>query len=148
MEWFERLTNNPHTQMVIIANNRGQLLRASQPLRSDSELLASMFQSLFVLAQTLIHDFKHESARFVLLSTKNHHIFLFTLRYPIYYVAIVVDRSAPLMLVMVELERVFNGISPADVEMLDALSNNDDLNAAELIEAVQEWLRERPSDSF
>ncbi len=142
MEWFERLANNAHIQLVIVTNNRGNLLRTSYPLKSSSEKLASMFQAFFVLAQNLATQFEHNPAQFVLLSTKEHHVFIYSFDYPAYYVTIVVGRTAPLLLLMTELERVLAGLHPAD---LDALETRDDLSAAELIQAVQEWLREKPT---
>jgi predicted regulator of Ras-like GTPase activity (Roadblock/LC7/MglB family) len=141
MGWFERLSSNTHIQLIIVTNNRGQLLRTSYPLHSSSEKLASMFQALFVLAENLAANFEHDPARFILLSTKDHHVIIYARNYPTYYITVIVSRTAPLLLLMTELERVLGTLHPADLEALDT---SDTLNAAELIQAVQEWLWERP----
>ncbi|MCB9452087.1 MAG: roadblock/LC7 domain-containing protein [Anaerolineaceae bacterium] len=148
MEWFERLANNSHIQLIVVANNRGQLLRASSSLNSSNERLASMFQALFVLAQNMISDFNHNPAQFILLSTNEHHVLIFAPYYPTYYVAIVVGRTAPLSLLMTELERVLSVLTLADLEALDTALKDNDLDAAELIQAVQEWLWEKPTGNY
>ncbi len=148
MDWFERLNNNPHIESVLLADNQGRVLRSTRPLGSDSEMAASMLQSAEVLAQTLSAELGCGEARMLQISTQREHIMLFPLAASTFYLVVQVARTAPLMLIMVELERV---IAEVDVTQLGVQSEkpvpSDDtpvLDAAELIEAVREWLRNRP----
>jgi hypothetical protein len=112
-------------------------------------MAASMLQSAEVLAQTLAAELGCGEARMLQISTQREHIMLFPLAASTFYLVVQVARTAPLMLIMVELERV---LAEVDVHQLGAQSEkpvpSDDtpvLDAAELIEAVREWLRNRPT---
>jgi len=148
MNWFERLAGNRYIDVLLLANNQGRLLRSSRPLSSDEELLPSMLQAFEVLAQTLTTEFAVGAAKMIQISTELGHIILFPLVASTYYVVIMVERSAPLMLVMVELDRTLSRLKQEDFDSFEeAMLLSDqpsDLNADEIIEAVQEWLRQRP----
>jgi hypothetical protein len=148
MNWFERLAANRYIDVLLLANNQGRLLRSSRPLSSYEELLPSMLQAFEVLAQTLTSEFAVGTAKMIQISTELGHIILFPLISSTYYVVIMVERAAPLMLVMVELDRTLARLKQEDFDPFEeALLLSDqpsDLNADEIIEAVQEWLRQRP----
>jgi predicted regulator of Ras-like GTPase activity (Roadblock/LC7/MglB family) len=136
--------------MLLLANNQGRLLRTSRPIKSDDELLPSMIQAFEVLAQTLTAEFGYGEARMVQISTERSHIVLYPLIGSTYYVVVIAERAAPLMLLLVELERVLASLSKNDFAAYDDAppqsSDSFELDAQELIEAVEEWLRQRPLD--
>jgi predicted regulator of Ras-like GTPase activity (Roadblock/LC7/MglB family) len=147
--WFERLAENPHIEAIVVADNQGSILRSTRELRSDHEQAASMVQAMEVLAQTLSMALHCGPARLVQLSTDRDHILLFPLAQSTHFLVVQTRRTAPLALVMVELERVVSSIHMGDlVEMREVMIHADDtpvLDAAELIDAVREWLQSRPT---
>jgi predicted regulator of Ras-like GTPase activity (Roadblock/LC7/MglB family) len=147
MDWFERLERNRYIEMVMVTDNQGHLLRSSRALGSDDELLPSMIQAFEALAQTLTAEFDCGDARMVQVSTEQGHLLVFPLIESLYYVAVLTQRAAPLMLITVELERTLRGLGHADLMLLEQSSGlSDELDAEELIEAVEDWLRRRPLD--
>jgi hypothetical protein len=66
-----------------------------------------------------------------------------------YFLVVQVKRSAPLTLLMIEIERVARQVREADFSAMSTryqrLPDESPLDAAELIEAVQEWLHSRSS---
>lgn len=149
MGWFERLENNPHVEAVVIADTQGQILRTTRPLSSDQETVASMFQSLEVLAQTLSGELRSGRASLIHLITEYSHIVLYPLLDSTFFLVVEFERSAPLMLLAVDLERIIAEIKASDFEdMRRSLAQTEvhsELDAQELIDAVQAWLRSRPS---
>ncbi len=149
MDWFERLISNPYIDSVLLADNQGNILRSTHPLRSDSEIAASMLQSAEVLAQTLAQEWGCGVARMLQISTQWEHIMLFPIMSSAYYLVIQVERTAPLMLVMVDLERALEEVTAEELADLRTVTCASDdtpvLDAAELIQAVQEWLRGKQS---
>ncbi len=147
--WFERLVDNPHIEAVIVANNQGHILGSTRELRSDRERAASMVQAMEVLAQTLLSTLHWGPARMIQFSTDLDHILLLPLVNSTHVLVVLTRRTAPLALLMVELERVVNDLQPDDLNMMpDMMVHGDDtpvLDAAELIDAVQEWLQSRPN---
>ena len=147
--WFERLENNPHVEAVVIADTQGRILRTTRPLSSDQETVASMFQSLEVLAQTLSGELRSGRASLIHLITEYSHILLYPLLDSTFFLVVELERSAPLMLLVVELERIITEVKASDFEdMRRSLAQRDvhsELDAHELIDAVQEWLRSRPT---
>jgi predicted regulator of Ras-like GTPase activity (Roadblock/LC7/MglB family) len=150
MDWFERLSNNRYIEAVLLANNQGRLLRSSREISSEDELLPSMLQAFEVLAQTLTAEFGCGEARMVHIMTEQGHLMMFPLFNSSYYVLAMVERTAPVMLVTVELERTLSRVSVDDLPVVeDDIGGQPDLaelDATELIEAVREWLRQRPAD--
>lgn len=148
LDWLSRLAKNPHIEAVIIADNDGYILHSSRSLRSDQEYLASMFQALAVLGQTLAQEFASNTMHFVQLTTENNHILLYPLIDSTYFLVIETLRTAPLMVLTIELERIIAEVVAADLlsrQHKAVLERQDvDLNAEELIDAVREWLRRRP----
>ena len=148
MDWFERLVGNQHIEMVLLANNDGRILRSSRPMRSSDELMASMFQAAEVLAQTLAEEFELGLAEMVQISTQYGHLMLFPLAHSTYYVVVVIERSAPYLLLMAEITRVLKNVTSDDLavfaQVVGRPEDLSELDAAELIEAVQEWLQQRP----
>jgi predicted regulator of Ras-like GTPase activity (Roadblock/LC7/MglB family) len=148
MDWFERLAGNQYVDMVLLANNEGRILRSSRPMRSSDELVASMFQAAEVLAQTLADEFDLGSAEMVQISTKFGHLMLFPLANSTHYIVVIVGRAAPYLLLMVEIGRVLKTVTSNDLAVYTQLVGQNDnlseLDAAELIEAVREWLQQRP----
>ena len=147
--WYERLVSNPHIEAVVIANDQGQILHSTRLLRSDQETLASMFQAMEVLAQVLVQEFRIGAARMIQVTTDSSHILLLPLAESTCFLVVEVARTAPLLLLMVELERVVAEVDPVDLAALQHMSiiepPDSELDAAELIDAVQEWLRNRPT---
>ena len=147
--WYERLVSNPHIEAVVIANDQGQIVHSSRVLRSDQETLASVFQAMEVLAQVLVQEFRIGAARLIQVTTDSGHILLLPLANSTCFLVVEVARTAPLLLLMVELERVVAEVDPLDLVALQHLdevdSSDSGLDAAELIDAVQEWLRNRPA---
>jgi len=148
MDWFERLAVNPHIESVLLADNQGRILRSTRPLGSDAETAASMLQAAEVLAQSLSAEFGCGEAKMLQISTKREHIMLFPLMNSTYYLVVMVERVAPLMVVMTEIERAMTSIDMEELAALDERPSirSDDtpvLDAEELIEAVREWLRSR-----
>lgn len=146
--WFERLENNPHIEAVVIADTQGRILRTTRPLSSDQETVASMFQALEVLAQALSGELRSGRASLVHLITEYSHIVLYPLIDSNFFLVVEAERSAPLMLLAVELERIIADVTVSDlVEMQKSPVQADadsELDAQALIDAVQEWLRNRP----
>ncbi len=148
MDWFERLAVNPHIESVLLADNQGRILRSTRPLGSDAETAASMLQAAEVLAQSLSAEFGCGEAKMLQISTKREHIMLFPMANSTYYLVVMVERVAPLMVVMTEIERAMTSIDLNELAALDErrMMRSDDtpvLDAEELIEAVREWLRSR-----
>ncbi len=151
MDWFERLTSNPFIDSVLLADNQGHILRSNRTLRSDNEVAASMLQSAEVLAQTLAEELGYGAAQMLQISTHSEHIMLFPIEDSTYYLVIQIARTAPLMLVMVDVERAIEEIALDEmitVRRIDQIQSDDTpvLDAAELIAAVQDWLRGKASE--
>jgi predicted regulator of Ras-like GTPase activity (Roadblock/LC7/MglB family) len=146
MDWFERLAGNQYIEMVLLSNNQGRVLRSSRPMRSGDELIASMFQTAEVLAQTLADEFGLDEAEMVQISTQRGHLMLFPLERSTYYLVVMTERSAPYHLLMVEIGRVLKTVTPSDLAVYGQMIGQPDelaeLDAAELIEAVREWLQQ------
>jgi len=148
-EWFERLIENRYIEAILLADNKGRVLRSSRPLRSDDELIASMFQSVEVLAQALSKELQCGAAQMVQISAQNGHLLMFPLINSTYYLVAIVGRAAPLLLLMIELERIISDLTAGDIAVFEddlPTYREDDsemLDAAELIRAVQEWLGKR-----
>lgn len=143
MDWFNRLASNRYIQLVLLANDQGQMLRASREIQSEDDMLPSMLQALEVLGQSLSDEFNCGTTHMVHLSTARGHIMLFPLAGAQYYLTVVVEKIAPLMVVLVEIERTLKTL---DLDEIDKLNPPTDLDAAELIEAVREWLRAKDTD--
>lgn len=144
MEWLERLMANPHITGLLLANTEGMILHSTRPLRSEDERVASMLQAVEVLAQTLADAMRCGRAEVIHMATRHEHLMLFPLLESRFYLLLVLERAAPLMLVMVDVERVLKDVRLDSIE--DSPRVVDDtpvLDAAELIEAVQNWLRSR-----
>lgn len=141
MDWFDRLVENRYIEVVLVTNNQGQFLRSSQAFGRDDEMLPSMLQALEMLAQTLTSELGCGSAQMVQLSTEQGHLFLFPVLDSTYYVVVMVERTAPLMLVVIGIERTIRSLTEKDFMIFD---DTPDLDAGELIEAVREYLH-RPN---
>lgn len=149
MDWFDRLVSNRHLEAVILTDNQGNLLRSSRAMGDADEALPSMLQAMEVLAQTLTSEFDCGEARMVHVATELGHLMLFPLLNSTYYLALLAGRNAPLALITVDLERVLRKLTPDDLvayEKSALLSEESgDLDAGEIIEAVEAWLRRRPT---
>lgn len=145
--WFERLVENTYIEAVLLADNQGRVLKSSRPLSSDDELIASMLQSMEVLAQTLAQEFDCGPAQMLQISSHNGHLFILPQINSTYYVVIIVERAAPLLLLMIEIDRVLANLTCDDFAAFEHYAGNvtdsDELNATEIIEAVREWLGKR-----
>jgi predicted regulator of Ras-like GTPase activity (Roadblock/LC7/MglB family) len=141
--------DNPQIEALLVADTQGRILRSSRELSSDDERVASMLQSMEVLAQSLAAEFACGKAQLVQLSTSEHHIILLPLIRSAYFLVVQTRRSAPLTLLMIEIERVIQRLRQDDLVVMQAplreLPDEVALDAAELIEAVREWLQNRPS---
>jgi predicted regulator of Ras-like GTPase activity (Roadblock/LC7/MglB family) len=150
MEWFERLSENPLIEAVLLTDNQGRILRSSRPMPSDDELIASMIQAAEVLAQSLVSELKCGPAQMVQISTANEHVLIFPLANSTYNLVVMVARSNPLLAIIEDLELLVPKIDLGELAALEqtlpppnTLSNEDDLDAEELIEAVREWLQSK-----
>jgi predicted regulator of Ras-like GTPase activity (Roadblock/LC7/MglB family) len=118
-------------------------------LSSDQETVASMFQTLEVLAQTLAGELRSGKASLIHLITEYSHILLYPLLDSTFFLVVEAERNAPLMLLAIEMERVNADVKASDlVDMQKSLVQVDEhseLDAQELIDAVQEWLHNRPA---
>lgn len=145
MKWFDDLANNPHVEALLVSDNQGHILRSTRMLKSDHEQVASMVQSFEALAQALASDLNCGEAQLVQFTTDEDHILVFPLLDSTYFLVVQAPRRAPLMLLMVELERVIAKLdSSAFAVMREYARYADDtpvLDAAELIDAVREWLQ-------
>ena len=117
-DWFERLAENPHIEALVVADNQGGILRSTRELRSDREQSASMVQAMEVLAQALSTALNCGPAHLIQLSTDRDHILLFPLADSAYFLVVQTQRTAPLALLMVELERVVAAIEIGDLVAL------------------------------
>ena len=146
MQWLDHLMNNPHIEGLLLANSDGGVLHSTRPLRSEDERVASMLQAVEVLAQTLSEAVRCGRAEVIHMATRHEHLMLFPLLESRYYLLLILERSAPLMLVMVDVERVLKDVQPDDIQV-DVPPTDDTpvLDAAELIEAVQNWLHNHSS---
>ena len=149
MEWFDHLIENPHIETLLISDNRGHILRSTRRLKSDHEQVASMVQSFEVLARALADGLACGEAQLLHFTTDLDHILIFPLLGSTFFLIVQTSRRAPLMLLTVELERVIAALATADfVAMREHAGHMDDtpvLDAAELIEAVREWLQSQQS---
>ncbi|MBL8162836.1 MAG: roadblock/LC7 domain-containing protein [Anaerolineae bacterium] len=143
MDWFNRLAGNRYIQLVLLANDQGQMLRASREIQSEDDVLPSMLQALEVLGQSLSDEFNCGTTHMVHLSTARGHIMLFPLAGSQYYLAVLVEKIAPLMVVLVEIERTLKALN---LDELADLNPAAELDAAELIEAVREWLQAKDAE--
>jgi predicted regulator of Ras-like GTPase activity (Roadblock/LC7/MglB family) len=146
MDWFDRLSANRFVDALMLANSQGNLMRASRAFSSDDELLTSMLQAFEVLAQTITNEFGFGSARMIQLATEEGHILLMPLHDSAYYAAALLRRNSPVNLVMAELERVLSVISYEELRDMDPDRELVAAEATELIEAVEEWLRDHPAE--
>lgn len=153
MDWFERLQKNPYIQTLLLADDQGRVLRSTRSMISDGEFVASMLQSAEVLTQTLAAELGCGQARMLHISTSHEHILLFPLAESTFFLLVLLDRTAPLKLILIELERVISQITANDlaqfVSPIEQYPRPDDtpvLDAQELIEAVREWLHTRSTD--
>jgi hypothetical protein len=108
-----------------------------------------MLQSMEVLAQALAQEMTGTIAHMVQLSTELHHIILLPLLESQYFLILQAQRSAPLTLLMIEVDRAMDQVQPEHFAALTLrrarVDDDNSLDAAELIEAVQEWLHSRSS---
>ncbi len=148
MEWFRRLIENPHVEQALCASSDGRVLLTSHDIAGDVERTAAMLQSADVLAQALTAALGCGSAELVQISTQHEHIIIVPLLDSTWYLAVQIARAAPLLLFMIELERMLSTLARIEPDdfAVGADERGDDtpvLDAAELIAAVQEWLRGR-----
>ncbi len=148
--WFERLKKNPYIEAVVIADTQGRILRTTRPLSSDQETVASMFQALEVLAQSLAGELQSGKASVIHLITEYSHILLYPLINSTFFLVVEAERTAPLLLLAVDLERIVADVDAGDLANMQLSPaqghNHSEAETQELIEAVQEWLRNRPID--
>lgn len=145
--WFSRLVENPHITLTLVTDNQGRILRSAPRLSSNVEQVASMVQSFEALAQSLASALHCGEARMLQFTTDMDHTLVFPLFNAQYFLAVQIVRKAPLMLVMVEMERVLHMINLTDMVFIQEYAMVDDetpvLDAAELIDAVREWLQQQ-----
>ena len=149
MEWFDHLADNPHVEALLVSDNQGHVLRSTRTLKSDHEQVASMVQSFEALAQALVSDLNCGPAQMVQFTTDLDHILVYPLLGSTYFLVVQASRQAPLLLLTVELERVIAKLVSSDFVVMREFSRYADdtpvLDAAELIDAVREWLQSQQS---
>lgn len=154
MEWFVQLKESPHIEALLILSNQGEVLHSTYPQENYHKYTASMLQSAEVLAQALAQELGCGMAQLLQFSTKNHHIILLPMFTSTYYLVVLVQRAAPMLLVMTMLEQAIEQVMIEDLRMLSkqegppevagpAAEGLSDLDASELIAAVEAWLRDR-----
>ncbi|MAS36017.1 MAG: hypothetical protein CL610_18560 [Anaerolineaceae bacterium] len=144
-DWFDRLMHNPHVEAGLLVDNQGRILRSSYSRRSDHEVIASMIQALEVMAQSLSGEMKVGDASRIQLMTEDSHLLLYPLLGSTYFLLVELRRDAPLMLMTAVIERITAGVTLSGMAAMQqhAASNTSDLDATELIQAVQTWLRRK-----
>jgi predicted regulator of Ras-like GTPase activity (Roadblock/LC7/MglB family) len=152
MEWFQRLSEHPLIEAVLLTDNRGRILRSSRPMPSDDELIASMIQAAEVLAQSLVVELDRGPVQMVQITTDREHLLLFPLAHSTYHLAVIVGREVSLLTVIDDLDQILPDIDLNELAALDQAAgpglgdgDTDELNADELIEAVREWLQRKSS---
>ena len=148
MQWFDRLADNPHIEQILLADSDGRVLWARRTRPGDDERAAAMLQSADVLAQALATALGCGTVRMLHITTERERIIVVPMLNSTHYLALQVFRTAPLLLLLVELERVLDTVTLDDLDTVDdeAYDRTDDtpvLDAADLIAAVQQWLRGR-----
>ncbi len=154
MKWFDRISANRYVTTVLLADDQGRILRSSRPLRSDEERIASMLQSVEVLAQSLAAELWNSLAEMIHITTDSDHLLVFPLSDSRYVALVMLPRTAPLLLLLVEIRRALAEVEADELHALaqqPRVHNGDntvmDPEAQELIDAVQEWLnQQRMSD--
>lgn len=159
MDWFVQLKENPHIEALLVLSNQGEVLHSTYPQQNYHKYTASMLQSAEALAQALAQELGCGTAQLLQFSTKDHHIILLPMFESSYYLVVLVQRTAPMLLVMTLLEQVVEQVMIEDLLELSETYNPPDaaeatpveadeeslpaLDASELIEAVEAWLRDR-----
>ncbi len=150
MNWFERLVTNPHIDTILLTDNQGQILRSSKAIPSQDELIASMIQAAEVLAQSLTTELERGPAQMLQISTDNEHLLIFPLALSTYNLVVIVQHAAPLLAITALVEEIIPEIDTSEFTQLRRPArrssdkmDNDELNAEEIIAAVQEWLQGR-----
>jgi predicted regulator of Ras-like GTPase activity (Roadblock/LC7/MglB family) len=141
MDWFEHISTHQHVELVLVADNQGHLLRTSREIKNDNEMLPAMLQALEVIAQSLSDEVGCGVAQMVMLSTEHSYLLLFPLYHSTYFVLVTVGKSAPLPWLIPYIERTLTSLTLKDFMAFDELP---DLDSRELVEAVCEWLLQKP----
>jgi predicted regulator of Ras-like GTPase activity (Roadblock/LC7/MglB family) len=141
MNWFQTLGTNRYIRGIMVLDQQGRLLRSSLAVSSDDELLPSMLQAMDVLAQSLADELELGRTQMVLASMDRAYLLVFPLFQASYYIALLIDRLAPIAALIPSLERMLSSLTEDELESVDPLP---DLNADEIIQAVADWLRHKP----
>jgi hypothetical protein len=98
-----------------------------------------------------MHEFDSDHVCVIHLMMSDCHVLLYPLLDSRYFLLVQIERSAPLMLVTVEMNRVIEDVTLSDLNAMQhetlPVRTESDLDAEELIDAVQEWLHNRPARS-
>lgn len=143
--WLEKLAENAHVEALILADDKGRVVFTTGS--QQNERIASMLQAAEVIAQALTEELKLGAVEDLRLTTANGHLLLYPLNGSTYYLVLMTVRDVPLMLVMTEVRRAVAVLTAADFiefEEQNGVRTAEPLDADELIQAVSDWLRQRP----
>ncbi len=153
MKWFEQLSTNPHVEAVLVTDNEGRILLTTRYMSSKNELIASMIQAADVLAQTLTSELERGPVQMLHISTDREHLLIFPLANSTYHLVLIVQADAPLVSIIEQVERMLPEIDASEFAADEPpgppappprVPEDEELNAQDLIEAVREWLQNRP----
>lgn len=142
MSWFEDIAQNPHVDLALLVDSGGKLLASSNRVSSEAYRVASMVKAAEVLARGLSAELGRGDMHVLQLSTANAHLLVTPIGLT-HYLIVMTNKSAPLELVSVHMQRLVSHLDEADILAAlpqSAVSPLDDLDVDELIEAVSEWL--------
>ncbi len=137
MSWFQEIAQNPYIDVALLVDGEGRLVATSNPVGSETQRIASMVKAAEVLARGLSAELGRGDMHTLQLSTHAGHLLVMPAGAAHYLIALT-GRDAPLELILTYMQRVLNQIDATEL----ALPEPDDWDAAELIEAVTEWLHQ------
>jgi predicted regulator of Ras-like GTPase activity (Roadblock/LC7/MglB family) len=137
VSWFDDLAGNPHVEVALLVDNLGTLVAASDSANDEARRVASMIKAAEVLARGLSVELGRGEMRAMQLSTAQAHLLVTPVGLS-HYLIVLINKNAPMELLSVYLKRLTDRLS--EDEIRSATTSLDDLDAAEIIQAVTEWL--------
>jgi predicted regulator of Ras-like GTPase activity (Roadblock/LC7/MglB family) len=142
VSWFQDLTQNPHIDFALLVDSSGKLVATSNRVEVEAQRVAAMIRAAEVLARGLSAELGRGEIRTLQLTTTAAHLLVAPLG-PFYYLMVLIDKSAPLELISVYMQRLVERLDEDEIEAVlrqSTESSLDDLDVEELIAAVSEWL--------
>ncbi|HVO43699.1 MAG TPA: roadblock/LC7 domain-containing protein [Aggregatilineales bacterium] len=146
MSWFYDITQNPHIDVALLVDSTGKLVATTNRVGSEAQRVASMIKAAEVLARGLAIELGRGEMHTMQLSTKNGHLIVMPAG-SAHYLIVLTNRDAPLETVTDEMQRMLGGLQEDDLKAAlqrPVRTPFDDLDIAELIDAVTTWLHSLP----